>query len=144
MKLDAMLASIPYLAPLNVELVESGSEEVTVRVPFRREVRNYVGTVHAGALFTVAETAAGVAAYLIIPDEGAIALLRGANIRYTRRAEGDITATARIAKGQAEGARAAFETDQRANAEVEVTIVDPEGETVFEGTFDYALRRRKP
>jgi uncharacterized protein (TIGR00369 family) len=143
MNVADVLAPIPYLR-VHQLAVEPCEGAIKLRMPVHKEVTNHVGIVHAGALFTVAETAAGVAALDVIPGGQAIVLLRGATIRYTRRAEGDVSAVARITTDQASAARAAFDATSRADARVEVTATDPEGQTVFEGTFDYALRPRKP
>ena len=144
MNLADVLARIPYLRvhELSVDAGD-GNGAVQVRMPVHREVTNHLGIMHAGALFTAAETAAGVAAWCIVPADRAYVLLRGAQIRYTRRAEGDVVASAHVADGQAETARAAFDDRGRADAVVEVSMTDPAGETVFEGSFDYALRPRQ-
>ncbi len=138
--INDLLATVPYLPPhrIGVEMGEQGV--VGANMPFRREVTNYVGTVHAGALFTLAETAAGVAAHGVVPGGRAFILLRGAEIRYTRRAEADVAASARAIEKDAEAARAAFDADNRAEIPIAVTITDADGETVFEGNFDYSIR----
>ncbi len=143
MTLADVLAGIPYLRSHKLS-VESADGAVRVRMPLRTEVTNHVGIAHAGAVYTAAETAAGVAAWQIVPDARAFVLLRSASVRYTRRAEGDIVSTARIDAGVAKAAREAFAESDRADAKVSVSSTDPEGQTVFEGTFDYALRPRKP
>ncbi len=142
MGVEAMLENIPYLVPHGLE-VRDRRGETEIRMPFRRGLTNYIGTVHAGALFTLAETAAGVAAHRIVPGGRAYILLRGATVRYTRRAEGEVAASARVVAERAEAARADFDREGRASAEVDVTMTDADGETVFEGAFDYALRPRK-
>lgn len=142
MDLAAMLARIPFLGPLRVEAEIEADGAVRVRMPFTEAVANYVGIVHAGALFTLAETAAGAAAHALVADLDGFVLLRGAEVRYTRRAEGDTAATARVASGQAAAARTAFQTERRADVAVEVMVAARDGATVFEGRFDYALRPR--
>ncbi len=141
MGVASIISRIPYLQThdLDISASEGG---VRVRMPLKHDVTNHVGIVHAGALFTAAETAAGVASFGIAPNGSAVVLLRAANVRYTRRAEGDVVAVAHVAGEVADAAREAFEEGGRADARVEVTAEDPAGEKVFEGTFDYALRRR--
>ena len=138
-----MLASIPYLVPHALTLLPSEEDTVVVQQPFRREVTNIIGTLHAGALFTLAETAAGLAAFQAIPGGRPMVLLRSATVRYTRRAERDLVARGRVAADQAAPARAAFAADGRADVAIDVTIVDPDETVMFEGTFDYALRTPK-
>lgn len=142
MNVADVLARIPYLRTheLSVSDVDGA---VQVKMPLRTEVTNHVGIMHAGALFTAAETAAGVAAWHVVPNDEAYVLLRGATVRYTRRAEGEVSSTARVENAAAEAARTAFAATKRADAVVTVEATDPAGETVFKGTFDYALRPRK-
>ncbi len=140
MTLQETLSAIPYLPYHEIEVAEQAGGAVTARMPFRREVTNYVGTVHAGALFTLAETAAGVAATNIVPGGGAFVLLRGAEVHYTRRAESELVATARVVAEHAGKARAGVAADGRGDSDVVVEITDAEGERVFEARFDYALR----
>lgn len=142
MNLQDRLASIPYL-PFHRISVEEQGDIVVARMMFRREITNYVGTVHAGALFTLAETAAGVAATSVIADDRAFVLLRGATFNYIRRAESDLVAKATISPDDAEKARAAFDKGGRADSLVTVTISDSDDTAVFEGRFDYALRQVK-
>ncbi len=141
MTLSQVLARIPFLEPFGLQV--EASDQVAVHLPDQPFTRNHVGTQHAGALFTVAETAAGVAAWGVVPDDGAFVLLRRAEVRYTRRAEGPVTATATVADDAAEASRRLFAETWRADIDVDVTIRDEAGERVFEGSFDYALRPRK-
>lgn len=142
MSLKELFDAIPYVLHHQVEILAVDEGEVRLRMPFREELKNYVGTVHAGALYTAAETAAGAAAFGLFPDGGAIALLRGARVRYTRRAEGDVEVTARVGKNQAQDTLKTFEETGKGDLAVEVQLTDPQGEVVFEGDFDYAFRRR--
>ncbi len=143
MNLESMFAAIPYVAHHRIEVVREDQGDVEVRLPMNREVTNYVGTMHAGALFTAAESAAGAVAYGVVPGGRAFGLLRGAEITYARRAEADVIARARVDEAAAAAARAALEETGRGDVAIEVTITDPDGEVVFRGAFDYALRPAK-
>jgi acyl-coenzyme A thioesterase PaaI-like protein len=142
-KLEALLARIPYLAPHGLQAALAADGSVTVHQPFRPALANYVGIVHAGAIYTLAETAAGIVANELVSDLGGFILLSGASVRYTRRVEGDADATGRVDPAQAAAARARFESEGRAEIAVEVIVTAADGETAFAGSFDYALRRRK-
>ena len=137
-----MLAAIPYSAPLGLRATAETGQPVRVRLPFTKAAANYVGTAHAGALFTLAEAAAGIAAYRLVADLSGLVLLRGATVRYTRRAESDMTATARITEEAEVSARTAFERERRGDVNVQVVVTAEGSEAVFDGTFDYALRAR--
>lgn len=139
MDVPAMLSTIPYIALHPIEPVEQ-ERPTRVRLAFRKELENYVGTLHAGALYTLAETSAGVAAFLVVPRGAAAPILRGAAVRYLRRVEGDVEADAQIEDDDRVRAQAAFAAEGRADVSVTTTLTDTTGATVFEGAFDYALR----
>ena len=144
MTLEALLARIPYVVWHDIRILEHAPERVKLSLRGREEVANYVGIMHAGALYTLAETAAGVVANDIVPSGAAYILLREARVRYTRRAEGEVVATACVDTGTAKLARSQFADSLRADASVDVSVHDGGGETVFEGTYIYALRPSSP
>ncbi len=143
MDFNKILPAIPYLQPHHLEVTEQTVEHIRVRMPFGKQLTNHVGTLHASALFTIAETAAGLHATDLIPGNRAIPLLRGATVNYTRRAGGDLTATARVKDGSASDVCAEFDVQDRADVVIEVDVTDGEDETVFKGLFDYAMRPGK-
>ena len=53
--------AVPFAGYLGLEITEVGAGEATVVLPRRPELNNHVGSQHAGALFTAAETASGAA-----------------------------------------------------------------------------------
>lgn len=138
-----ILSRIPFLSGLDLAVSEEDGG-ARVRMPFQQEVTNHAGILHAGALFTAAETAAGITAFRIVPGGRALVLLRSAEVFYTRRVEGEVKCTAGIAPEVRTDVRDRFAAAGRADVTVETTVVDTEGETVFKGTFDYALRERQP
>ena len=143
MALEKLLATIPYVVWHDVQVVEETRHRVCLSLQARPEIANYVGIMHAGAIYTLAETAAGCVANSVIDANAAFVLLRDANVCYTRKADGEITATGTVAEAEASAARAAFAESARADIAVEVDITDGGDETVFAGTFNYALRPRK-
>ena len=140
MSLDGLLAKIPYVALHGVvaKVLDDGAVEISMAR--RPELSNYVGILHAGALFTAAETAAGAAAFAVVPGGGAMVLLRRVDVRYTRRAETDVKATAKVDATLAAAARSAFAETQRGDITVEVVATDASGATVLEAEFEYAMR----
>ena len=139
MDFASMLAGIPYLTPHHVSVEEPVGNEVIVHMPFTKGVTNYIGTVHAGALFSLAETATGIAAFKLGGGK-AIVLLRGAKIRYAKVAKQDVIAKATIAPEVASKATKDFENAGRADAIVQVDVEGADSTPLFAGTFEYALR----
>jgi acyl-coenzyme A thioesterase PaaI-like protein len=142
MSIQEVLNNIKYVAWHNIEVLQEGPGAVTVFLPARDDLVNYVGTGHAGAIYTLAETAAGVAADSVAQTIDAFILLRDAQVHYTRRAEGDLTAKGLVEIEASEQAQAVFRDERRVNMPVQVDIRDEQDQSVFQGTFNYALRPR--
>lgn len=137
------LNAIGYVAWHDIQVVDESIGRTSVVLPARDDLLNYVGTAHAGALFTLAETAAGVAADSMAQALNAFILLKQAKVNYTRRAAGALSATGEADADASRRAQRSFSEDGRADLPIEVVIRDGEGNSVFSGTFDYALRLRK-
>ncbi|MBN8607193.1 MAG: DUF4442 domain-containing protein [Caulobacterales bacterium] len=137
-----LLDSIAYIAWHGCKAIEQSAVSVKLALPPRDTMLNYVGATHAGAIFTLAETAAGVVADSLARPLGAFILLRGAEVKYTRRALGELVATALADEPARRATAKRFADDGRADLSVAVEICDGEKHPVFEGAFHYALRPR--
>ncbi len=87
----------PYFASIRPRFVElrPGLCQVTIRK--RRAVQNHIGTVHAIAMANLCELAAGMLMEVTIP----VAMRwipRGMTIEYLRKAQGGVSAVARLDK----------------------------------------------
>jgi acyl-coenzyme A thioesterase PaaI-like protein len=83
----------PYFSSIQPTLtaLEPGFAEATV--PFRREITNHLGTVHAIAMCNAAELVAGMMTDVSVP-EGARWIPTGMSVQYKAKAKSDITARA--------------------------------------------------
>lgn len=91
-------AAIPYNVHLGLEVAEVAAGRGVVRLPDRPDIRNHVGSQHAGALFSAGEAASGAAFVGAFADRlgDVTPLAEGAEIAYRKVAHGVITATARL------------------------------------------------
>src|SRR5918998_1382997 len=89
-----METAIPFNKHLGLEVVEVGAGTGTVRLPDREDLRNHVGSQHAGGLFSAGEAASGAAFVGSFAEHlGRVTpLARAANIEYLKLASGPITA----------------------------------------------------
>ena len=86
----------PYFASIRpiVESLQAG--HCVVRLRDRRRVRNHIGTVHAIALCNAAELAGGLATDAAMPP--ALRWIpKGMQVRYLKKAQGTLHATAMVA-----------------------------------------------
>src|SRR3954452_15964642 len=93
-----MTQAVPFAGHLELEITEVSDGEAVVVLPDRPELKNHVGSQHAGALFTAAETASGAAFVGAFAERmgDVTPLARSAEISYEKIAKGAITATATL------------------------------------------------
>src|ERR1700742_4775492 len=89
---------VPFVGYLDLRIEEIAAGEATVVLPDKPELHNHVGTQHAGALFTVAETASGAAFVGVFAERmGEVRpLARSAEISYEKIAKGESKARATL------------------------------------------------
>lgn len=120
-----MSQAVPFVGHLGVEVTSIGEGEATAILPDRGELFNHVGSQHAGALFTVAETASGAAFVGAFAERMAelTPLARSAEISYEKIANGTITATARLGI-PADQALATLDAEGKVEFPCEVELTD--------------------
>src|SRR3954464_9157529 len=95
---QSMPAAVPYIGHMGIEVTAMDEGTATALLPDRPELKNHVGSQHAGALFTAAETASGAAFVGAFAERmgDVTPLARSAEIAYEKIASGAITATATL------------------------------------------------
>jgi uncharacterized protein (TIGR00369 family) len=139
-----MAMAVPFAGHLNLEIAEVAAGEATVRLPRRPELTNHVGSQHAGALFTVAETASGAAfvgAFAIRMGD-VTPLARSAEIEYLKIASGPIEARAKLGVDAAE-ALATLDSEGRVEFPCEVSLTDGSGTEVATATVHWHVRLKE-
>lgn len=139
-----MAMAVPFVGHLGLEITEISAGEATVVLPRRPELSNHVGSQHAGALFTLAETASGAAfvgAFAVRMGD-VTPLARRAEIEYTKIAGGAITASARLGIDAA-AAIATLDGEGKVEFPCLVELTDAAGETVATATVDWHVRLKE-
>jgi len=134
--------AIPFNRHIGLEVAEVAPGRGVVRLPDRDELRNHVGSQHAGALFGAGEAASGAAFVGAFAERLAdlTPLAQGAEIAYRKIAKGAITATGTLGQDR-------DELLQRLDAEgtiefpVGVELTDASGEVVATMTVRWHVSR---
>jgi acyl-coenzyme A thioesterase PaaI-like protein len=136
-----MTQAVPFAGHLNVEITEISEGEATVLLPDRPELKNHVGSQHAGALFTAAETASGAAFVGAFAERmgDVTPLARGAEIAYEKIANGEITAKATLGVDAAE-ALATLDAEGKVEFPCQVELSDGDGQRVATATVHWHVR----
>ncbi len=132
---------IPFVGTAGIALERLDDDAAVVRLRNRRRVQNHIGGVHAAATALLAETATGLALGWHLPDD-ATPLLASLEVRYLRRAQGGLRATAQLPHD----AIARLRGEPKGELEVPVAVVDDAGETTVACSLRWAWipRRREP
>lgn len=136
---------VPFVGFLGVRVESITAGEATAVLPDKPELRNHVGSQHAGGLFTVAETASGAAFVGAFAERmGEVRpLARSAEISYDKIARGEITATARLGVPAAE-ALATLDSEGVVEFPCEIELSDAAGEKVAKATVRWHVKKTEP
>lgn len=133
--------AVPFVRTLGCEFLELSAERAVLRLPDVEAHHNHVGGPHAGAMFTLGESASGAIVLGSFADllGTHTPLAYGAQIRYRALAHGPVTAEATLST-PAEEVRAAVADGGKARFDVAVVLRDEAGTTTGEMTVTWALR----
>jgi acyl-coenzyme A thioesterase PaaI-like protein len=128
-----------------LEITHVAEGEATVSLPERPELTNHVGSQHAGALFTAAETASGAAFVGAFAERlGEVTpLARSAEISYEKIASGPIEARATLGVPAPE-VLATLDADGKVVFPCEIELTDASGQRVATATVQWHVRLNKP
>ncbi len=139
---DHMSKSIPYAAETGAEVTDIRADGAEARLSKTGKVGNHIGTIHAGAIFTLGETASGAAMSGLLADK--ILELRPvaaeASIQYLKTAKTDLIAYGK-ASIPAEQALAALDADGKAQFDVGVSIRDADDAEVATMTVAWHVKK---
>ncbi|WP_351234733.1 DUF4442 domain-containing protein [Streptomyces sp. NPDC002133] len=138
---EMLAATVPMARTLNLEFVETTAERAVVRMPDQPDYHNHVGGPHAGAMFTLAESASGAIVLAAFGDQlnRAVPLAVKAEIGYKKLAMGVVTATATLGRPAAEVV-AELDEGRRPEFPVDIAITRADGAVTGEMTVVWTLR----
>jgi len=145
MDFDAVRTSfpkaVPMVATLNLEFLELDANRAVMRLPDQQPFHNHVSGPHAGAMFTLGESASGA---LVLANFGerladATPLAVSSSIRYKKLAMGPVTATATMTK-PGEQVLAELDAGQRPEFGVEIEIATDDGTLTGEMSIVWTLK----
>ncbi|MFW3476375.1 DUF4442 domain-containing protein [Streptomyces microflavus] len=138
---EMLVATVPMARTLNLEFLETTAERAVVRLPDQAEYHNHVGGPHAGAMFTLAESASGASVIAAFGDQmsRAVPLAVKAEIGYKKLAMGEVTATATLGRPIAEVV-AQLDAGERPEFPVAIEIRRADGAVTGEMTVVWTLR----
>ncbi|MFC4564057.1 DUF4442 domain-containing protein [Nocardiopsis mangrovi] len=138
---SGFLAAVPFARTLGVEFVDLDHGHAVLRLPDRQDHHNHIGGPHAGAMFTLAESASGAIVLAAFGDrlDRAVPLAVSAEIHYARRAMGDVVADARLGRDPREVV-AELDAGARPEFPVEIELRTADGTVTGSMTVVWTLK----
>lgn len=124
---------------LKAEVLEPG--HVRLCMPLAGN-QNHIGSMYAGALFTLAEIPGGALFLTSFDSQRFYPIVKEMKLRFRRPANGDIRVEARLASEQIEQLQSQATRQGKADYVLELQLTDDSGEVVAESRGLYQLRRR--
>ncbi|MEV8091914.1 DUF4442 domain-containing protein [Streptomyces nigra] len=138
---EMLAATVPMARTLDLEFVETTPERAVVVLPDQSAFHNHVGGPHAGAMFTLGESASGAIVLSAFGDQlaRAVPLAVSAEIAYRKLAMGAVTATATLGRPASEVV-AQLDAGERPEFPVTIEIRRGDGAVTGEMTVVWTLR----
>lgn len=136
------LEAIPAHQLLGLRVDEMHDGVASVRLPWRDDLGNHIGSVHAAALFAIGDAASGAAMVSALGDLIATVtpIARGADIDYRKVARGDIVGRAEIPPEQVATIRAELADEGVSRPTVTIDMTDAQGVVVAVATFRWHVK----
>jgi uncharacterized protein (TIGR00369 family) len=139
-----MMDTLPFVRLLGIRIDSIGAGTAEVSLPDDPKLHNHLGTQHAGALFTLAETASGAAmaggfADMIV-DLRPVA--KESRIQYQKVAKGATRASGRV-PGDLDALKAQLKAEGKIAFPVEVDVFDAQGTLAAQVQVDWYLSPRR-
>ena len=131
---EMLAATVPMARTLNLQFLETTPDKAVVALPDQSDYHNHVGGPHAGAMFTLGESASGAIVLAAFGDQlsRAVPLAVSAEIAYKKLAMGAVTATATLGRP---AAAVVAELDAGERPEFPVTIEIQRGDGAVTGVM---------
>lgn len=131
---EMLAATVPMARTLNLQFLETTPDKAVVALPDQSDYHNHVGGPHAGAMFTLGESASGAIVLAAFGGQlsRAVPLAVSAEIAYKKLAMGAVTATATLGRPAAE---VVAELDAGERPEFPVTIEIQRGDGAVTGVM---------
>lgn len=132
---------IGFIRRTGLSVTELRRGKAVLRMPLRGN-RNHIGTMYAGALFTLAEVPGGALFLSSFDTRNYYPIVTELMIRFLKPAKGPVNVAVSIDDGDIERLQAEADEHGKARYVLMAELKDDEGEIVATSEAHYQLRRR--
>ncbi len=134
-------SSLPFAKRNHFSVIEVKKGYVRSQIKLNGN-RNHLGTMYAGALFTLAEIPGGILVLLAF-DSSYVPILKRLDIEYILPAKTDIEVEFSLSEAQIIALQSALDTLGKAEFSLLGVLKDKHGAVVAKSKADYQIRRKK-
>ena len=139
----ALEKGIPFVGRTEVKVLVLEPGHVKMMMPLQPNL-NHVGTMYAGALFTLAELPGGAIFLSTFDATQFFPLIKGMEIKYLKPATTDITVEVRLSPEEATKIQETANELGKADYDWDCELKDAHGQVVAASSNRYQLRRMQP
>ena len=132
--------TIPFTARIGIKALEMGSDGIRLMVPLEPNI-NHIGTMYAGALWTLSESMGGAAYRVYLMVEGTFPIVKSLNIKFVKPAATDCTCEYKMDPEAAKAIRDACEKNGKADYAISLDLKDTNGNVVAVTEGLYQVRK---
>ncbi len=133
------ITEVPFSKHIGIETSDQANQLI---LPFSDHVKNHLGTFHAGAQFSLMETASGEFLQQQFPElvGKVIPVLRKAEAKYKKPATSDLKSLASADEESLEKFSRQFQQKGRGIISVTVELIDEDGELTTSAVYEWFIR----
>lgn len=126
---DMFRNGIPFATRTGIDATRLEKEGIDLLMPLSPNV-NHIGSMYAGALFTLGEMMGGAVAMVYFFEHQLIPIVKGLNIKFTKMAKTDITTTYAMTDEEVERIIADCKEKGKADYTINLELKDKDGNVV--------------
>lgn len=133
------ITDLPFNKIIDIKL--SDDKDHLLRLDAKKDYTNHLGTVHASALFSLAEATSGQFLLINFPeyDSGLIPVVRQVEVKYKKPANGKILSTAILIDHTIDEIKEQLETRKRTSLRLKIDLYDSDKVNVMTGIFEWFI-----
>ncbi len=132
---------VPFIKKVGVKVKHIAPREAECVLPVEPTNMNHIGTLHAGAIFSLAETAGGAIMIASFDMTAYRLVIRKAEITYKKASSAELSCRVALTEDEVKKVEAEIAAKGRIDFPVPLTLTDPEGTVIAEVSAVYNIKK---
>ncbi|MFO7964959.1 MAG: YiiD C-terminal domain-containing protein [Desulfobacterales bacterium] len=132
--------TVPFIERIGIEALKMDADGIRIKVPLEPNI-NHIGSMYAGALWTLAEVMGGAVYHVYLAVEGTFPIVKELNIKFVRPAATDITCEYQMDTAEADRLKDECIEKGKANYDISLELKDAGGNVVAASQGYYQFRK---